>query len=417
LKNMIAERHADFVPVILGANITSYGLARAFHEQYGISSIVLSSEDGKYISHSKIIENVIRPGLDDRDRFVEALLELASGFPEETKLLALASGDTNARLLIENRQALSRYIIPYIPEEILNRIVFKDCFYGYCEKLGIPYPKTVVFDNQREEAPPDPLPFDYPIVLKPSDSSQFKCISFAGQKKVYIISGREELLTELDRAKQAGYKGTFVLQDMIPGDDTNLFVLTCYCDSNSDVVFSSLGRVLLEDPTPQAMGNHVSIVNEVNEQVVRDAAKFLKEVGYTGFANFDLKYDERDNTYKFFEINVRLGRSNYYITGSGFNAVRWIVDDLIYHKSLPTVVANKEHLYTNILKQQLLGMLTKEKEKDRVRRLYREGKVSNPLVYKKDRSLVRNFYVYLALLNYIRKFRRYRPQILAKTQS
>ena len=36
--------------------------------------------------------------------------------------------------------------------------------------------------------------------------------------------------------------------------------------------------------------------------------RFLKEVGYRGFANFDIKHDERDGSFRAFEVNTRRGR-------------------------------------------------------------------------------------------------------------
>ena len=52
--------------------------------------------------------------------------------------------------------------------------------------------------------------------------------------------------------------------------------------------------------------------------------------------------------FKFFEINIRLGRSNFYITGSGFNTVKLIVDDLIYNKEIPYTIADKENLFKHL---------------------------------------------------------------------
>ena len=49
----------EFLPVILGADITAYSLARSFHEEYGIKSLVLSMSEGGYIANSDIIENRI----------------------------------------------------------------------------------------------------------------------------------------------------------------------------------------------------------------------------------------------------------------------------------------------------------------------------------------------------------------------
>ena len=117
-----------------------------------------------------------------------------------------------------------------------------------------------------------------------------------------------------------------------------------------------LGHVLLEEHTPHGLGNHALIITEPNEALVMKVKALLEDLKYVGFSNFDIKYDTRDGKYKFFEINTRQGRSNFYVTGSGFNLAKYIVEEYIYHKDLPLEIAKEEHLWTVVPKRVALNM-------------------------------------------------------------
>lgn len=396
----------EFLPVILGADFTAYSLARSFHEEYHIKSLVLSMKECQYIANSDIIENRVFPGLENKDTLIQTLIEVGKEFKGKKKLIVMGCGDWYVRILIENKPVLSEYyIIPYIDEELLNKIVLKDKFYEICEELGIDYPKTYVYNCGEENAMD--FDFEYPVIAKPANSAMYHYAKFDGKRKVFRFNTRQELDDMLAKLEKTDYNYKFLIQDCIPGDDTYMRVLTCYCDRNSKVKFASLGHVLLEDHTPSAIGNPVVIINEVNDQIVAAATKFLEHIGYVGFANFDIKYDTRDGKFKFFEINVRLGRSNFYVTASGFNTVKWIVDDLIYEKELEYTVADKEHLFSLVPKYVIKHYVHDEELKNKAFKLMKEGRWTFPIKYKEDKNPKRIFYTNAVFYNQIRKYKIY----------
>lgn len=400
-------KELEFIPVILGGDITTYSLARSFHEEYQIRSIAISTIKNWLNSYSSLIQNLIVPNMEQEEVFLETLVGLGRKYPNK-KLILMACGDWYVRRIAEHRVLLEQYyVIPYIPEELMNRLVYKDSFYQLCDRLQIPYPQTYTY--QRGQSKDISLPFRYPIIAKPANSAQYHYAKFPGKKKVFKLEDAAALREMLQNLETSSYRSKFLLQDMIPGDDTFMHILTCYCDRKGKVRFYAFGQTLLEEKGDMAIGNPVAIINQVNPDVMKQAATLLEEVGYTGFANFDLKFDVRDGSYRFFEINTRLGRSNFYITGSGFNAVKWIVEDLVYQKEFSDtpVIADRENLYTVVPKSVILRYVQDPELKEKVKRLYREGRVANPIRYKGEKNLIHNLYALYYMFKQRRRFGRY----------
>lgn len=142
------------------------------------------------------------------------------------------------------------------------------------------------------------------------------------------------------------------------------------------------------------VGNPLAIVSRTDETIVTEAARLLEAVGYTGFANFDIKVDPRDGSHYFFEINTRLGRSNYYVTAAGDNVARWLMDDLVLGRPLPEglTVARGESLYTVVPKAILLDYIRDDALRREVRGLYALGRDADPLDYPAEKSLRRRLY-------------------------
>lgn len=395
----------EFRPLILGGDVTAYSLIRSFYEEYGIKSLVVNMSEGGAVTGSCLCDILFYEKLEDKEVFLAAMAEVGERFKDK-KLIAMGCGDWYVRMLIENKATLpSNFVIPYIDEDLMNRIVLKDKFYEICAELDIPHPRTFVYDCK--EKTPLTYDFDYPIIAKTANSALYHYAKFPGKKKVFKFNDKASLERMLQNLSTSSYDYKFLIQEFIPGDDSNMRVLTCYSDRNAKVRFASFGRVLLEEHAPMALGNPCCIYNEVNDEVVAQATKFLEHIGYTGYSNFDLKFDPRDGKFKFFEINIRLGRSNFYVTGSGFNTVKLIVDDLIYEKEIPYHIADKENLFTLVPKTVIKRYVKDKEAKSKALALMKAGKWTNPLFYKADKSPYHFFYSRLAFYNQIRKFKKF----------
>lgn len=392
----------EFVPFLLGSDINTYSVARAFYEAYHIKTYVF----GKYMSgpscYSKIINYRSNPKMDTEEVFIKSINAVAKRFKHK-KIFVLGCGDNYVTLISRCKDKLPPNVIaPYVDISLMEHLVNKEKFYELCDKHGIDYPSTLVY--RRSMGLDFDVPFDYPVILKPSDSVDYFAHSFEGQNKIYKIKSREELDKTIESIYHAGYSGNLIIQDMIPGNDEYMRVLTSYSGRDKKVKMMCLGHVLLEEHTPLGLGNHALIMTENNKELMEKARKLLEEINFTGFSNFDIKYDTRDNKFKFFELNVRQGRSNFYVTNSGFNIAKYLVEDYIYHHDIPFKMSEKEYLWMVVPKYVAFKYVKNKETKEKMKKLIREKKMVNPLFMKGDLGLKR----YLRLVkNHLRQYSNY----------
>ena len=164
---------------------------------------------------------------------------------------------------------------------------------------------------------------------------------------------------------------------------------------------------ILEEHSPEGIGSYAAIINTFDEALLDKVRHFLEDIGYIGFANFDMKLDERDGEYKLFEINLRNGRSSYYVSASGHNLMKYVTDDYISDKPLELTYAKDKHLWLIIPKGVLFKYAQNDQVEKRSEQLYSEGKWTNSLFYKKDFNLIRWIKLKLNNWNYYRKYKKY----------
>lgn len=396
----------NFKPVLLGSDINVYGMARSFHEAFGITSSAIGKGILGVCTNSKIVTvEVTEPDLEDDTVFVSTLTAFAQRYPG-IRLLLVPCGDNYIKLLVRNQEKLRDiYEFACIDEDLLMRLSLKESFYEVCEEHGFIFPKTdsCSYEDYKEKKPG----FDFPVIIKPSNSVAYWNCSFPHKKKVFIAENKAEYDAILDAIYASSYKDHLILQEYIPGDDSNMRVMNCFCGKDKKVKLIALGNVLLEEHSPEGIGSYAAIINGYDEALNKQMQTFLEDIGYIGFANFDMKYDSRDGTYKMFEMNLRQGRSSFFVTAAGYNLAQFLADDIIYDKPMELTVATNKVLSTIVPNRILYKYVSNEAVKDEARQLIKEGKVVHSYYYKEDKNLKRYINYLKNQLNYFKKYRRY----------
>ena len=337
---------SDIIPVFLGADLNCYNFARAFHEAYGVESYAYGRYPMAPTKYSKIIHFTTVPDMDNEDTMLRILHEFAAQHKGK-RLYLFGCTDDYAAMIIRRKAELTEYIAPGPAADLYGSIQKKAEFYEVCEKFGIPYPdsKILTAPVDAAELTEDKLGFAYPIIVKPSSSVDYWKHPFDTMKKVYTAATPAEAAEIVKTIYASGYPDRMVLQKMVPGGDDHMRVLTAFSDENGKVRAMCLGHTMVEEHTPHGIGNHAVILTEPCGEIAEKIRAFLEDIGYVGFSNFDIKYDQRDGKYKVFEINCRQGRSNYYVTGAGYNLAKYLVEDVIEHKPCALTMTQNRHLW------------------------------------------------------------------------
>lgn len=401
-----------FELVMIGADIGVYALARAFHERYGVVSTVVSRLATGPIMHSRIISNLALGEDSSLEDTLRELIRIGEERRGGVPLLLMCNADGFVRFVSDHRDELGKYyVIPFIEAKLLDQLSDKGHFAELCTELEIDTPRTVIqdfADSAGDGWTATPIDLPFPVVAKAAASSEYEGMSFPGKKKIYFIADQGELDDLWSRLRGAGFSGRFVVQELIPGDDTWMRSVTAYCDQQGEVTLLCSAQVLLEEHTPLALGNPCAMITTAIPEAMEQARRLLTHTGYVGFANFDIKVDPRDGSHRFLEVNPRIGRNNYYVTAAGANVAQFVVGDFIEGRCVEPVRVEREILYSILPKWLMMKYITDPELKARVAALAQHGTV-HPLVYGIE-GLRRKAYVQLAKLNQIKKFRTYYPK-------
>lgn len=385
----------DFTLLIIGADTNAYYMARCYHELTGKKAYTMAKNPIWFTSISKITIPHYNNDLREEKVLLKELDDFYNKHKNE-KILLVAASENYIELIAKNKNKLKdKFYFNYADVKIIETLSNKELFYKkYMDNGIIDLPKTLYLDLSKESD--IKVDFTYPIIVKAANVVAYRKLEFSGQNKIYKVYSHDELKEVISTIKKGGYKDTLIIQEYIPGDDSYLFDSVIYANTAGEVKRITLAQIGLQEHKKDLVGNAAILINGYNQyedKNIRERIKKLAEkIGITGFAEFDLKYDNRVNDYKLLEINPRQGRSSYYLTSLGCNLVEIIKRDLIDHEKLDYEILNKEVMLSFVPKRIIKKYVVNEEYRKKALKLY--SKHINPIKYKKDLSLKRLMLLY-----------------------
>ncbi|WGH93117.1 hypothetical protein QDX21_12645 [Auritidibacter ignavus] len=395
------------VPVITGGDLGAYSLAREYHERFGWMSAVVPTGQNLIVGGSKLTELYPAGPMFDPETVTAHVEQVARSVNAHTpdRPLVLHSGyDHLVRIVAQKADRLrdAGYVFPAVTVEQLDRAALKEHFYALCRTYSVPYPRTLIYDShaaaEQTTSSDDFLNsfhgarLSYPVVLKADDGGQWASTRFEGRRKVHYIDNDANLKEVLDKATDAGYRGGLIVQEFIPGPDSQLRILTMYRNADGNITLSGLGEVIVEDHAVGLEGNARAVIAVPDNPLHHHGAKILDSLDWHGFAMFDIKVHPTTGEPMFLEMNPRLGRHHYYLTAAGRNPVDFYLGDLLGDFDEPAP-AHVEHLaLSTTIPLSVAQRYANDQQRHYISELKKSGQVYTPLQYRQDKNFKRDLY-------------------------
>lgn len=397
--------------LIMGTDINAYYMARCYNELTGKKANIIGN---RAIPYTNICNPIIIKDFNNKENFKKALVEFGEK-NNNYKILLIATSDLYVKMVTEEKGLLEKYYVFNYPDiNVVNNLLVKEKFYDVYKNMGLDMPKTFIYKCNQNQDKKEIKEFfnEYPIIIKPSDGVEYHKLDSKGLAKVYKVHNSEELENIIIKIEKAGYNKNLIIQEFIPGDDSALFDSIFYIGKDKKAKFATFAQIGLQEHTPTGIGNCTVLVNGFDEhgykeEIVYKLKDFIEKIGYQGFAEFDIKYDIRDNKYKVLEINPRQSRSGYYVSACGYNLVECLINDLIKNKEMKFKIIKERYVLSFVPKAVIKKYVKNEKLKNEIKKLIKNKKIVNPLKYKNDKNFKRKLYLLYRNYNYIKKYKKY----------
>lgn len=230
--------------------------------------------------------------------------------------ILLPGSDRWALLVAAHAERLREvFTFPEVPLQLVRDLTSKVGLHDLALRHGLDTPR-VLLPGSVDEAVAAATEMGMPVVLK-------NLRSVPGLELARAHDERELV----DRFLAMGGPGEVVLQELIPGDDADVWMYNGYYDTESRCLASFTGRKIRQ--LPPGLGLCTAGECAPNPELAAAVESFLGAIGYRGVVDIDFRRDPRDGRYKVLDVNPRLGGVfRLFVDRDGLDVVRTMYRDL-----------------------------------------------------------------------------------------
>lgn len=286
-------------------------------KENGYAVALLCHEKTSYGYHASIVrEKFIGPDSNDEEKYVKFLKEFL--FTHKFDVL-IPTSDASAKVLSKYKKELSEYSSILMPDfEIFMRAYDKNKLMSLCEEKGFPHPKTLDLSKVNLESE-DIKNFPFPALIKPNLTS--------GARGMTLVRDYEEFLEHYSKIKKNF--GHCHLQQFIASGGKQIKVQV-FISPDGDTIYSS--TIWKQRFYPVNGGSSCCNISTENLKYEKVCIDVLKELGWRGFADFDLIENPKTGEFLIMEINPRIPACIRSVFKSGIDYATLIADSSLGKK-------------------------------------------------------------------------------------
>jgi len=236
------------------------------------------------------------------------------------KAILIPTTDAAALFVASHSDVLrENFSFPAIPMAVARSLSNKREMFFLAQSLGIATPNTF-FPGSRNDALQYSKEARYPVFIKPIET-----VRNSSAKKA-IVHSPDDLIAKYNLMENPEAPN-LMLQEYIPGGEEANWMFNGYFDSNSECVFGLTGRKIRQH-RPYAGVTSLGVCVP-NQRLTEITTRFMSSVGYRGILDIGYRYDARDDQYKVFDVNPRLGCTfRLFVSDNGMDVARTLYLDL-----------------------------------------------------------------------------------------